>query len=389
MKTREIKTEQLEKSISSLGKWVEDHEYKSYEPFDGLSSFLHGITFNCQFAERILQQVVLRSPLNIRPLIGIKPKESTKGRGYMARGYLSMMSINGFDTYRQNAVNNLNWLMKNKAPGYEEYSWGNHFPFSSRAFQLKSQEPIIVWSSLIGQSFLDAFELLGNIEYLDVSRSICRWILSLPRESTSQGFCISYIYPHQISIHNSNMLGAALLARTALFAENTEYLDVAKQAMEYSCSRQLENGAWYYGEEPKYHWIDNFHTGYNLVSLKTYMTATGDGQYRDNLTKGFTYFKNTFFEENGAPRYYHNSTYPIDIQCAAQAIETLNEFIDIDPQALDLAYKVASWTISNMQDKNGFFYYRVLPYMKVKTPMLHWGQATMYRALTALLRSIQ
>jgi hypothetical protein len=49
-----------------------------------------------------------------------------------------------------------------------------------------------------------------------------------------------------------------------------------------------------------------------------------------------------------------------------------------------LGIKVAQWTIDNMQDKRGYFYFRVLPGVKAKTPMLHWGQATMYKALSNL-----
>ena len=37
-----------------------------------------------------------------------------------------------------------------------------------------------------------------------------------------------------------------------------------------------------------------------------------------------------------------------------------------------------------MQDSKGYFYYRKYPLMKAKTPMLHWGQATMFKALAHL-----
>ena len=48
------------------------------------------------------------------------------------------------------------------------------------------------------------------------------------------------------------------------------------------------------------------------------------------------------------------------------------------------------WAISidNMKDKSGYFYFRKLRWKKVKIPMLHWGQATMYKALTHLLSKI-
>jgi len=158
--------------------------------------------------------------------------------------------------------------------------------------------------------------------------------------------------------------------------------------MDYTCSNQLSDGAWYYGEAPMYHWIDNFHTGYNLDALKCYIDNTNDKSFHDNLCRGYKYFKNHFFGIHGEPRYYHNRTYPIDIQCASQAIDTLANFSEYDESSLELASKTAKWTIDNMQDEKGFFYYRKYPLIKAKIPMLHWGQATMYKALTHLLSKI-
>lgn len=383
--TKEI----LEKSIQKVEKWVEDHAYKGYEPFDGLSSFLRPLTFGNLFLDRLLMQLVRQSPVNLRPLLGIKPFDSTIGRGYMAGGYLIMLKLTGDEKYKDKAVLCLKWLEENKSPGYADYSWGKHFDFASRGGRYPKLEPIIVWTSLIGQTFLDAYEILGDRKYLEIAISICDWILKVPRERTESGACLSYTALQQSSIHNSNTLGAAMLARTAKSTGSMTYLQVAKEAMEYSCSRQLSNGAWYYGEAPNMHWIDNFHTGYNLDSLKCYIDNTNDKTFEGNLSRGFRYFKNTFFEPSGRPKYYHNRVYPVDSQCASQAIETLANFSEYDESSLELALKVARWAIDNMQDKAGYFYYRQYPLIKVKTPMLHWAQATTYKALTLLLSKIQ
>ena len=132
--------------------------------------------------------------------------------------------------------------------------------------------------------------------------------------------------------------------------------------------------------------MDNFHTGYNLDSLKCYVESSGDDTWRPNLMKGLEFLKDNFFEPGGRPKYYHTRTYPVDSQCAAQAIETLAEFSDLDPASLELAVKVARWTIANMQDTDGHCYYRQYPLgIKAKTPMLHWAlEATTFKALTVL-----
>jgi hypothetical protein len=226
---------------------------------------------------------------------------------------------------------------------------------------------------------------LGDAKYLDVAASAAEFVKSLPREKTDRGTCLSYVPNLQSSVHNSNMLGGALLARVAHYTGDREAIDLARESMLYSCSRINSDGAWFYGVDPKYHWIDNFHTGYNLDSLKRYIQSTGDQEFAPQLRAGLEYFKKTFFGPDGRPIYYHNKPDPVDIQCASQAIDSLAFFSEEDPSCLDLSKKVAQWTIANMQDPDGHFYYRDLGWKKVKTPMFHWGQGTMFKALAQLL----
>jgi hypothetical protein len=75
----------------------------------------------------------------------------------------------------------------------------------------------------------------------------------------------------------------------------------------------------------------------------------------------------------------------VDIQCAAQAIDTFCLFSDDDPGALARASMIASWTIRNMQAADGHFIHRRYPLLRASTPYLHWGQATMFHALSHLL----
>jgi hypothetical protein len=100
------------------------------------------------------------------------------------------------------------------------------------------------------------------------------------------------------------------------------------------------------------------------------------------------FYKAHFFEENGCPKYYHDRRYPVDSQCAAQSIETLATFSADNPDCVQLAVDVARWTIANMQSGDGHFYYRIYPWGKAKTPMLHWAQATTYKALALLLERL-
>jgi hypothetical protein len=380
----------IRNSIEKLEKWVEDNDYKGYDPADGLTSYLRPLTFGNLFLDRVLQQLIWRSPVNLRPLLGVRPLDSCIGRGYIAAAYLAMLRLTGNEAYRRKAVSCLEWVKNNRSPGFEHYSWGKMFDFASRGGRQARFEPITVWTSLIGQTFLDAFETIGDKEYLDIADSVCRWIMERPRNETSSGCCINYtpFGRGDCTIHNQSMLAAAMLSRTAKISGNSEYISLASEAIRYTCTRQLPDGSWYYGEEPKYHWIDSFHTAYNLDALKCYMESTNDRTYEDKLRKGFAFFKDYFFDSTGRPKYYHNRLYPIDIQCASQSIETLTNFSDFDTSVLELSIKVAQWTIRNMQDREGYFYFMKYPFATLKVPMIHWGQGTMFKSLAVLLSRI-
>jgi hypothetical protein len=375
----------LRSSLRSVARWVEEHNYRAYDPGDGNLSFLRYLTLDTHFLRRLLTAAVLRSPFHIRPWIGIRPHTSTKGMGYMGWGYVKLYALDALEEHRRRAEYCFDWLMAHPSPGYKQYCWGNDFSFTTRAGTIPRQTPTIVWSSLIGLAFLEAYEVLGNPKYLEVAATTGEWVKDLPREITTRGTCLSYVPFKRVSIHNSNMLGAALLARLATHTNDGEALALAKEAMTYSCLRQNEDGSWYYGDEPRYHWIDNFHTGYNLDSLKRYIDSTGSHEFQSAADVGFQYFKLRFFDADGCPKYYHDTTKPIDIQCAAQAIDTLSYFCETDSEALELAATVAIWTINNMQAPDGYFYYRDLGWKKVNIPMFHWGQATMFKALAHLM----
>lgn len=378
----------IERSLGQVVSWVQGNNYRGYEPADGNLSWLYSLTGGRVFPMRVLQQLVLRAPFNIRPLLGISPHESAIGRGYMAWGYLLMHRSNGNDNVRREAIACLEWLMANRSPIAGEFCWGDPYEYATRGGRRPYGEPLLIWSALIGQAFLDAYELFCDEKYLQVAESTGNWMLKLPREHTKNGSCLSYVAYRQSSIHNSNAMGAAFLARLGALTKNDEALTLAKSSMSYTCFRQRGDGAWYYAEEPKYHWIDGFHTGYNLSALRSYREAAQDRSFDDCLEKGLRFYISHFFEADGRPKYFHDKIYPVDIQCASQAIDTLATLAEEDPECLGLAVKVAEWTIDNMQSKDGHFFYRDLGWKKVRTPMLHWGQGTMVKALSVLLRKL-
>jgi hypothetical protein len=382
---------QIYESISRLALWLEQNDYRGYDTFDGLNAkFLRPLTFNNKFLRTVLQQGVRRFPLNLRPLIGVTRSRSTKGMGFLARGFLRMHEASGETAWRDKAEFALQWLMEHQSSGYSGACWGNHFDYQSRSSYVPRGLPSVVWTSLIGHAFLDAYDHLQKLGSLQVAVSACEHILhDLNKFSDGDSVCIGYFPGQNLRVHNANTLGASLLARTYSYTRNESYRTLARQSIQYTAQYQRPDSSWYYGEATNLHWVDNFHTAYVLDCFKHYIQGTGDERYDKCMMSGFHYWKKTFFLENGTPRYYDYKALPIDIQCCSQAIDTLVLFSDRDPQSLSLALKVAAWTIENMQDSSGYFYYRRYSRWLVnKTPTLHWGQATMLCALAGLYKSL-
>ena len=382
-------SKQVLASIDLLNDWLMKNDYRAYDTFDGLSSrFLRPLTFETKLLRTVLQQGVRRFPFNLRPALGINKSKSTKGMGFFARAFIRLHKATGAPEWRAKAESALEWLIENRSPGYGEACWGNHFDYQSRTFYLPKGMPTVVWTSLIGHAFLDGYDHFKNERYLQIATSACEHILKdLSHHQDGEGICISYIPNAKSLVHNANTLGGSLLARTYSYTGNQTYLELARGAMHYTAKYQRPDGSWWYGEKPNLHWVDNFHTAYVLDCFKFYAEHTKDRQFEPAMMVGYEYWKKTFFLHDGTPRYYDRKTLPLDIQCSSQAIDTLAFFNDRDPESLALAMKVAQWTIKNMQDSTGYFYYRrYSPWLVNRTPTLHWGQATMLCALAGLYR---
>jgi len=291
----------------------------------------------------------------------------------------------------------LEQLKEMRCSGYADISWGYNFDWQARAFYVPVGTPNMVTTVFVANAFLDFADAKSKghgawsnnkkneEEYLDHAVGACEFILNeLVLFEDKNKLCFGYISGEGAIVHNVNMLGAELLARVYSHTKNLDYYEKSKKAMAYSLAAINEDYSWLYGELPHHKFIDNFHTGYNLVALKDWIDFTGEKNWEKELKNAYGYFLNTFWLENGCPKYYHNSLYPIDIHCSAQGIVTCLKLRDYDDQSIPMAKKIAQWAIENMQDKTGYFYYQKTRWYTNRTPYIRWSQAWMFYALCFL-----
>ena len=198
----------------------------------------------------------------------------------------------------------------------------------------------------------------------------------------------SFSYPLpslRSQVHNANFLASALLCRVYKYTGEEQFLAAAMKSTRYSASKQQADGSWNYGEARTQRWIDNFHTGYNLCALRAISLYAETTEFESRIQHGFEFYRAHFFREDGAPRYFHNRTYPIDIHSVAQAIITLLEFKDLSAESVPLMHSVYRWAMNHLWDERGFFYFRALRLCTNRISYMRWSQAWMVLALSTLL----
>jgi hypothetical protein len=282
-------------------------------------------------------------------------------------------------------------LLSLKVAGFSGAAWGYNFDWQSRNFFAPRGTPTVVPTAFAARALIEAARQFKDDEYSNLARSVCDFLLrDLPRTvDTETEICFSYAPATDTRIFNASLLAAEVLAETGKLTNNRSLCDHAKRAARYVINQQQRDGSWTYGTESNQSWIDSFHTAYNLFSLKRIIAACALGdEFQAALKRGFVYWKQTFFLADGWPKYYHDDPYPADAHAAASAIVTLLECRDLDDTATTTAQQVASWTIANLRDKRGFFYYQRRRFYTVRKPYMRWTQAWMLYALARLIEDM-
>lgn len=388
----------LKAAVQTLIQYGERHAWKGYDPYDGLNApFAQTWPFRRRPARLLITQVFKRCPVNLRPLVGIRPEWNPKGLALVASALIRLSGapqVEGARTYRTRALALLDRVLDLASQGYAGACWGYPFDWQSRALFAPRGTPNLVTTVFVARAFLDAYDVTHERRYAEVARSACDFIMKdLHHSRVRDMVCVSYTPLDSTQVHNANLLGAWLLARVGRLTGETSLTTMAAAAVAFALHHQREDGSWYYGPASHHHWIDHFHTGFNLEVLQDYADWMGRGDVTGRVRDGLAfYLANLFTRMTGAPKdnipkYYHDRLYPVDIHSCAQAIIVLTAFGRLEPGLRDQALAVARWTLVHLRDPEGFFYFQRTRFWTNRVPYMRWSQSWMLRALAELLAS--
>jgi rhamnogalacturonyl hydrolase YesR len=363
---------------------IEAADYAGYDPYDALNSpLVASVGARSKWVRVAATHLVRRSPVNLRPLLGIHKGHNPKGIGLFLWGYSRLYALHRNDRYLERVDYLLDLLERLRSEGYSGNAWGYNFDWQSWTFLRPKGTPTVVNTSFVGHALLDCYELTGRRRALELAIPIKDFILNdLRRIKLNGTFCFSYTPADTEAVHNANLLGASILARLTRYCDDSRLVGDALASLNYSMRSQHPDGSWFYADTDLQDWIDSFHTGFNLQAIR-YILRTGLAQeHKDAYHRGVQFYAKSFFLEDGTPKYYHDRVYPIDIHSPAQAICF---FSGEGEEYRPLTDKVTDWMLNYMYGGSGAFYFRRGRFFPNRIPYMRWSQAWAFHALTQYL----
>ena len=380
----------LDGSLDRVLSWSSERDFAGYSKFDVFNSPLMRLaSLGNRHIRLVMTAAWSRSPINLRPLVGVTQSRNPKGIGLFALAYLHRYQRTAHPEDLKQARELLDWLDRNSCTGFSGKCWGYDHPWQSVHFYAPRYSPNIVVTGNIAYAFLEAFEATGEQRYLDVARSVATFLLDDLETpfSSPEMRSISYIPGNRAGVLNINGLAATILSWVSTHTGEEHLAREARRLMTFLVDKQTDYGAWYYAWPDKSSHVkhDNYHTGNVLDWVLEYSHRSGDQAFLPNYRKGLEYYRKLLFAADGRPKWMSHKDYPADAHSAAQGIVTFTKAaLWLDDQYLADAGRTARWAIDHMQAPEGYFVYQKGRYWTKSYTFMRWCNAWMAYSLSLL-----
>lgn len=395
-------------------------DWAGYSKHDALNApWLEKVAGGFRLSRLLAIQLVMRSPLHVRPWLGVARARNPKGIALFSRALLSRTRLLEDEDAAREAEALLDWLLEHPAGGFEDLSWGYPYPWQDVGFFAPRGFPNRVVTANVVEALLDGYETLGRERYLDAAGGAVRFLVEAPRTlyEDADRRCVSYVPSGEVTwiVMDVSALAGAAAARYAAFRGDEALLDEAGRLVRYVASKQTDEGAWYYSDPPEDSHIthDNYHTGVILDAILSYERAAGGGEFAEAYRRGLEFYRRRLFEPGGAPRFMSDRRYPYDVHGAAQGVLTFSRAsaapgdgrgrgagsggaaeavpaagVDQD-EAREMATRVLRWTLEHLYDpETGWFDYQKRRFFRTRVRLLRWCQAWMAHALGVYMEAV-
>jgi hypothetical protein len=376
-------------SFQGLLSFCRREKWSGFDPYDALKSPLL-TKLGPKWARIAATQFLRWSPVNLRPILGIRKSANPKALALFVRALLKTSLAPESIVDKEEVLKLSDWLLSLRSDQQTSagtISWGYDFPWQSRAFYCPAFSPNIQSTIICAHAFYELADSdLPDAGQKKDMRRICRQANAhlienlLLFEDRDIAF-LRYIPQDKSIVINIQAQAAWSLLRAYLLTQERRFFELTSKLIRFVESKQNDNGSWYYGQAPYQRFIDNFHTGFILEALFECYRIDSSLVEESTLERGFAFYLDNFFDSEGRVQYYHDSRYPVDAHAVAQSIVTISKLDSLDGRSTAILDGIIQWAFRNFQSEKGFFFYQKWPIFTNRIPYMRWSQAWMLYAL--------
>jgi hypothetical protein len=370
--------------------WIKKEEFVGYDPYDGCNTNYLFLRRN-QFIRLFLTYFHKFSPINFRKLFRID-----KRTNYKSLALINLALDRGYGGEDKTSIikKNINKIISGsliEKHGYHCWNGNNMYIQSTTEYQT-SQTPGIIGTIFCGYAILNYYKNYEKSDYLkNILFSAKQYLLDnlLTKHNGSFFFRYKPITPGHNLTFNASLKAAGFIAEVNKYFGVDDCDEIIHSCFDLVVSFQKNDGSWNMGinfkTDQQKKQID-FHQGYVLDSLLRYLEIYGrDDRIVESYKKGLNFYYKNQFLTNGQGIYRYPKKWPVNIHNQAQGMITFSKAESNNHNYKRFAETIAKWTINNMLDSSGYFYYLKYPFITYKIPFIRWGQAWMLYALSYLI----
>jgi len=368
---------------------LHNEKFGGYDPYDGAISDNYS-----KWQGVSLMQFHKVSPINFRKVFGIKKSRNTKGVALLLESFSELYMTTGSKYFGVISHFLFSILKDSTSKNTKNPSWGYNLNWYTPGSVLKKNHPSVVVTSFVHKGIYTYYKAFESAEAKVLLEKTEKYITDEVERyvPSDDEICFKYSAQHRDLCHNANLLAAEILIRCYELNKNEKLLAIIERCFNFTLNRQERDGSWAYSfnqETGNKRMQIDFHQGYILDSIYN-LTNTIENmpkKYNLSFNKGLEFYYNKQFLDTGICQRRYPRLWPVDIHNQAQGVISFSRFSAIDKKYGQFAHTILDWTIRNMFDNRGFFYYQFNPLYSNKINYMRWSQAWMLLAIINLKNS--
>ncbi|WIV67503.1 antibiotic ABC transporter permease [Natrialbaceae archaeon AArc-T1-2] len=375
--------------LESTLAYARRRDYVGPDYGDGMSSqLLQALPFESRALNLVVQEVVKRAPVDVRPLFRVEHRRNYKGAALFTMANLNYHELTAdsgtlaFDPLEE-ATRLADWLVEERISGYSGFCGGHRHEMQHLHTKGVPSDPDIVSTTFAVRALLRAAQLEDG--YADIARTANEFLVEdLNYREVPEGAKIDYHMNHPDDSYtiNAAALGAGMLVDLYDHFGDEAFRERATKILDHIAATQTDRGGWPYRlpASASHLSMDSHHNGFVIESFQRYRDLVDEDRYAETLADALAFYREELFELDGAPNFDEESTYPRDIHASTQGMLVFTREGD-----LEMAERILRWVLANLQTSKGQFYYRQYRHHTKRVTLMRWCQAWMAYALSEFL----